>query len=252
MIGIIDSGVGGLSVVSEFIRQNKQIPFVYLGDNKNNPYGTKNKEELLGLAFKLIDYLVGNHKIDTLIIACNTLVSVALAEITTRYPQLHIEDILTHGAIAATMSFSNNVSVIATKMTVATNAYKKKITSFCPDVVVSQYEAQSWVQLVEEDRVDLAELELVVDKLDSKTDMVILGCTHFPFLYCDLRKLIDQSIQIIDPAISCVQQLEYGIDLEWQGKSLFLTTGCEHSFNQFISAKKIGNMITPIRKIVLE
>lgn len=240
MIGIIDSGVGGLGIISEFLKQEKEIPFVYLGDTANNPYGNKDAKTIQHLAINMIDYLISTYQIDTLIIACNTVVSVALPELRKKYPKLHIEDILSHGAIAATMSFTETITTIATQLTVASKAYERRIHDFVPEATVQQLAAQNWVAMVERDNVEQENITSILKQMDPKSDMIILGCTHFPFLYEDIRAITDAAIQIIDPALSCVQNFDYIPDSNWMKKSIFLTTGDVQPFNNFLERKNLN------------
>ena len=252
MIGIIDSGVGGLGIVAEFLKQQKEIPFVYLGDTANNPYGNKDAQTIQRLAIKMIDFLIEAYQIDTLIIACNTVVSVTLPELKKKYPQLHIEDISSHGAIAATMSFTETVTVIATQLTVASKAYERRIHDFVPEATVQQLAAQNWVAMVESDNVDQEDITSIVKQMNPKSDMIILGCTHFPFLYEDIRAVTDPAIQIIDPALSCVQNFDYNSDNDWMKKSIFLTTGDVQPFHDFLERKNLNPYSIDIQQAKLK
>ncbi|GBU10492.1 glutamate racemase [Erysipelotrichaceae bacterium] len=251
MIGIIDSGFGGLSIIAEMQKQEKEVPFVYLGDNLNNPYGTKTIAELEILAYEMIDFLVDTYKIKHLIIACNTLVATVIDKIERRYPTLIIHDILSHGAIAATMSFSNAVAVIATKMTIQSHAYKQKIAEFNTDCLVQEVEAQSFVDYVESNTISQGGLVKTLSAIAPDTDMLILGCTHFPFLYDEIRLLIPEHIQLIDPAVSCVQQLVYESS-STPADSVFLTTGNLNSFEYFLMIKQLNKNMLPVQKVVIK
>lgn len=251
MIGIIDSGFGGLSVVAELFRQQKNIPFVYLGDNLNNPYGTKSKETITKCATDLIDYLIDNYNIHTLCIACNTICAASLPQLKQKYPNLHIEAIANYGASAALMSFAEQVTVLATNFTIESNLYQTLIHQYNPNINVQQLPAQQFVAMVENDNIDCVAIQTIVKQIAEASDMVILGCTHFPFLYPQLRKLIPAHIQIIDPAISIVATWEYDAIKHWAEQSIFLTTGNTENFSAFIQSHQLDVHNIPVKQIKL-
>jgi len=250
MIGIIDSGFGGLSAVAEIFRQKRRVPFVYLGDNYNVPYGIKNQEEITYLSCRMIDYLITHYEIDTLIIACNTIVAAALPQIVQKYPQLVIEDVVSHGAIAAKMTMSNQVCVLATDFTVRSHIYTKKITDFATNVDVCEISAQPWVKIIEEGSLITNDILMpILDKIKPNTDILILGCTHFPFLYRAIRAKLPETITIVDPAISCITQLDYLDCDNWLEKTVFLTSGAAEDFACFVSERRLDQFEIPIKQI---
>jgi len=250
MIGIIDSGYGGLSVVAELNRQNKALPFIYLGDNARNPYGTRTKETITTYGRQMIDYLLAyDPSIQTIIIACNTLCAAALPELHALYPNLIIQSIMHYGALGALMSFDHYVSVMATTFTVTTNAYKTLIQQYDTTMHVEQIDAQSLVAMVETQQIDWQQIELLSRQISDKTDTLVLGCTHFPFLYDVLRALLSKNVQIIDPAVGCVADLAIKQDIDWQQKSQYLTTGSLELFQDFVKKNNLPTL--PIDNITL-
>jgi len=250
MIGIIDSGYGGLSLVAELSAQQKQVPFVYIGDNARNPYGTKTKSELVTYGKELIDYLVTyDPQIQTIIIACNTLCAAALPELMSEYPHLVIDPITRYGARDALMSFNKHVSVMGTTFTVASNIYAQLIQAYDEDITVQQIDAQAMVTMVETQHIDDDKLVSLFQEIDAQSDTLIYGCTHFPFLYDFARQVVPEHIQIIDPAVSCVAQLPTPPNPDWQSSSRYLTTGSVPAFKAFVQANNLTDL--PIEKIIL-
>lgn len=237
MIGIIDSGFGGLSVARELIEANNSVSFVYLGDNKNVPYGTKTKEEITNLALQSIQYLVDTYEISTLIIACNTIVAASFEVIEENFPQLTTENIVAHGALGALQTLSDHVAVIATEMTCKSNIYKKTIQNMDDAIVVQEIPASPWVKMVETFTVDEEQMKETLKKIHSETDTIILGCTHFPFLYKELRRNVADSVQIVDPAYSCAQGVSS--DVDGVSERVYLTTGNAATFEQFLRENQI-------------
>lgn len=249
MIGIIDSGFGGLSVVCELMRQHKDIPFVYFGDNARNPYGTKTQAEITQYACELIDYVLQYDDIQTIIIACNTMCAAALPALRTLYPHVSLISIADAGGLGALMSFNKHVSVLATEFTIKSNLYRDIIQQYDETIVVQQLPAQQLVAMVEHNTLDLPYIKSIIGKIDTQTDTVILGCTHFPFLYEHIRAALRENVQIVDPAIACVAQLSEKKDVAWNEKSLYLTTGVQADFAAFIQLYKLEPL--PIKQVTL-
>lgn len=250
MIGIIDSGVGGLSVVKELFTQNKTQPFVYLGDNQNVPYGTRSQDDIWCLTIRMIDYLVEHYQIDHLIIACNTICAATLPKLYSAYPCVRIESILNYGASGALLSYNDRVTVIATKFTVESGAYLKAIRSMDESVYVQQIIAQEWVSLVEHNcTIKTHDIVAVTEQIDRQNHVVILGCTHFPFLYDIIRQALQDHVTIFDPSVSCVAQLSTTISVK--SNALILTTGAIAPIHTFLQRCQLAEFNTPVYQIKL-
>jgi len=243
VIGIIDSGYGGLSVVRELVLQQKEVPFIYLGDNARNPYGTKTKEELILYGKEMIDYLISHYpQINTIIIACNTLCALALPELYDLYRGIIFLPIIQYGTRSALLSFNKHVTVMATQATISSAAYERGIKALDTAIRVDTISAQSLVEMVETQAIDSQILQQLTDEIDPASDILILGCTHFPFLYDSLRAFVSENLTIIDPAISCVSHLELEPKPDWQKQSHYLTTGSTEAFAAFIT----GHHLPPL------
>lgn len=204
MIGIFDSGVGGLVSAREVRRLLPREDIIYLADRKNAPYGTKNKEELSRLVCKDISVLreMGARAV---LIACCTA--------STLYPSLTREmreityPIIPKSAEAAA-SLGKKITVIATEYTVASGAFSKEIKHFNPTASVTEISAQKLVSLVEEGasdgKLNLGEqkfTDALAEKIkDTNPEVLVLGCTHFSYLEGELRARLG-NIHIVTPAI---------------------------------------------------
>ena len=249
MIGIIDSGFGGLSVVAEVFAQQKKYPFVYFGDNANNPYGTKSQEEITACAYHIIDHLHDNYGVTTVFIACNTMCSASFPDLVARYPHIHFENVAKYGAIAAQMTFNNHVTVLATNFTAKSHLYKRYIQELDPEIHVQELPAQDFVQQVESGVVNMATIKDVIQQVDKKSDVLVLGCTHYPFLYNQIRELLSEHIQIVDPAVSLVASCDYPAVKDWEEQSVYLTSGSVDCFGTFLKQHNMDQYQIKIKKV---
>lgn len=243
MIGFIDSGFGGLSVIQEMFHQNVITSFVYFGDNAHNPYGTKTKEELLYLSKQLIDYLMKHYEIQTLVIACNTICAAVYDELVSDYPTLTFYNILAFGSLGALLSLRDCVGVLATQATVDSKSYQMKIKKIAPDAKVYAYATQEFVSFVENDYLDETILIGYLLQLSKEIDTLILGCTHFPFLLEAIQEIVGQEVYLFNPAVACVNEIKESEPLDFLENFIFLTTGDKNKMQKFL----VNKMIVPYK-----
>lgn len=247
-IGFIDSGIGGLSVVDEFLTAMPDAPIVFVADSARCPYGNREPEEIQQFAFEMIDYLINEHHIQMLIIACNTIVSRAFDAILARYPELPIVDVVSNGAkVAANLTFTEHISVLATFQTVQSESYVKMINRYHPNLTIEQFAPIEWVPMIEACNIDEAMIRKYTEQLSPKSDCVVLGCTHYPFVLPQL-KTIAPDLAFINPAYQTVQEALPLVEREafFGHHQLVLTTG---------DAAEFANKITfwlPERDFVVE
>lgn len=203
MIGLFDSGVGGLSVLRAMIQNGINDDFVYFGDTKNVPYGTKTKEQILAYTREIMEFFVKSG-VESAVMACNT--SSALV-----YEELHNEfsdKIKIYPLIQSVAPFfkdeKETIGVMATSATVKSFAYTKEIMKLNKNAKVIELECQDFVRIVEHRLYDNAEVvKYIKDKAEQFKNAgckkVILGCTHFPYLAPVLSKFAPD-IEFIDPA----------------------------------------------------
>lgn len=203
-IGVIDSGVGGLTVAREIIRQLPKERIVYFGDNLRCPYGPRSKEEVQRFTWQMIDYLLKNHNIKMLVIACNTATAAAYEQIK---HELHIPviGVIHPGARAALkVSRSLHIGVIGTVGTIRSKAYQHALLDINKRAVVTDLACPEFVTLVEScDLTSSKAYETVAGRLksieeDPQMDTLILGCTHYPLLRSLIQKAMGPKIHLID------------------------------------------------------
>lgn len=184
-IGIIDSGLGGITVLDSFLKTYPNNDYIFVSDSKNFPYGNKSKEELLRLSTRIVEFLISND-VDTIIIACNTLSSLVLEDLKQLYSNITIEGVI-QPTIDKVLEYNNkNVLVLATYNTVNSLIYKNKIEEQSSNKVFQI--GTDLATLIEESS---PLLEDKVKELISKykdIDIIVLGCTHYKLVSNIIRK----------------------------------------------------------------
>jgi len=203
-IGVFDSGVGGLTVVKELIRQLPGEDIIYFGDTARVPYGIKSKETVIRFSIENILFLL-KQDVKLICVACNTVSSVALPVIKNHF-RVPIVGVITPGAREAVYATKNKrIGVIGTRSTIKSRTYEKEIKQLAPSVKVLAVACPLFVPLVEEgwrkEKVvqDVAKVYLKPLK-DARVDTVILGCTHYPLLKPVLKQILGEQTRLIDSA----------------------------------------------------
>lgn len=193
-IGVFDSGVGGLSILSRLVKDFPGEAFVYLGDTARLPYGTKSKDTIKNYVLKNINYLSENYPLKAVVVACNSASSV-LSELDLPIETLGVIEAGTDSALSKTKT--NHIGLWATRATVSSKAYEKEILSLEPDAEITAISCPTLVTLVEETGSKhpllKAAFDHYLDQLfktknkEKELDTLILGCTHFPFFKKELQ-----------------------------------------------------------------
>jgi glutamate racemase len=217
-IGVFDSGVGGLTVVKALRDRLPNETIVYLGDTARVPYGPKSPETVQRYAFELAHMLVQKNA-KALVVACNTVSSVALPLLTTKF-SVPVIGVIEPGARAALQATSNqHVGVIGTRATIRSGAYEKALRATDNNVRVSSRACPLLVPLIEEglldddvtDRVIVRYLEpLLADGIDT----LVLGCTHYPLLSTAIARALGGDITLVDSAANCATAVHETLDRE--------------------------------------
>ena len=186
-IGVFDSGVGGLTVAREILRNLPNEKIIYFGDTARVPYGNKSAETIIRYSKQIAKFLLSKN-VKAITIACNTASALALDAVRAEL-DIPIIGVVEPGAHAATRESKNNhIGVIGTKGTVSSGLYGKYITGLNPDAQVFQQACPLFVNLVEEGMIDdPVTIQMIHRYLDdmicrNDIDTLILGCTHYPLL----------------------------------------------------------------------
>jgi glutamate racemase len=203
-IAILDSGVGGLTVAKEVMRQLPQEKIIYFGDTARAPYGPRNEEEVLSFTLHIVDYLL-QYKPKMIVIACNTATAVALDEIRKKV-SIPVVGVIVPGARAAIKSTrSGIVGVIGTEGTIRSGAYEQALKRISPGIEVYSQSCPQLVPLVEKGLYNQKEARDVVCQSllplkDKAMDCLILGCTHYPFLSDTISDVMGPDVKLISSA----------------------------------------------------
>ena len=206
MIGIFDSGVGGLTVARAIMQQIPEYDIVYFGDTAHTPYGTKSSETVIGYTINNIEFLLSRGA-EIIVIACNTASSVATAPVLKQFSVPIFEVITPAVELAVQASKNLNFGIIGTRATITSGIYETKIIENQPQARVYSVACPLLVPLVEEGWLDKAETAMIVKKYlqplkTRQIDTLILGCTHYPLLKKVIQRKIGRRVHLIDSSIS--------------------------------------------------
>jgi glutamate racemase len=201
-IGVFDSGIGGLTVVRAMMQKLPHENIVYFGDTARVPYGPKSPQVVREYAAQDTNFLV-SQKVKMIVIACNTVSSVAL-EVVQKHSKVPVVGVILPGAQAAVAaSKRKRIGVIGTMGTIASNAYTNAIHQFDNSITVLGKACPLFVPLAEEGWIDHRATEIIAKeylfplKLE-KIDTLVLGCTHYPILRSVIQTIFDGSATLID------------------------------------------------------
>ena len=184
-IGFLDSGVGGLTVVRELMRQLPHEEIVYIGDSARAPYGPRPAEQIREYTWQLVNFLL-TKDVKMIVIACNTATAVVWEEIKAQLDIPVLGVILPGASAAIKSSQGGKIGVIGTPMTVQSDIYRQKIHDLDPDLQVESLACPKFAPLVESGALSTSVTKKVVYEtlrpLVGKVDSLILGCTHYPLL----------------------------------------------------------------------
>lgn len=213
-IGFFDSGVGGLSVLARFRELLPNENIIYFGDTIHLPYGNKSKQELIGYARNILDFMQSKD-IKAVVIACNTSSAQAYDTIKDIYP-FPIYPIIQSCAKAIAVNNYSRIGVFATEATVKSGKYTEELKKGNSNIQVKEMASKNWVGIVEgvgnnidENRKNIKfEIE---EMLKFNPDKIILGCTHYPYLMSEFTKYASKEL-FIDPAEIFVKYVKHDID----------------------------------------
>lgn len=215
MIGIFDSGVGGLSVFREIRKVLPDEKYVYFSDSAHCPYGEKTKEYITERA-RAITRMLLDAGADIIVVACNTATAAAISSLRNEFP---VKFIGMEPAVkpAAMSTRTGVVGVLATAGTLKADKYLNTRGRFSENVKIVEHVGQGFVEAVEKGVMTGSEAEDIVRTslkplLDEGADRIVLGCTHYPFLMDTIKKISDEmyperDVEIIDPAPAVARHL---------------------------------------------
>ena len=211
-IGGFDSGVGGLTVVREIMKQLPNERIVYFGDTARVPYGSKSKETVITYARQIVKFLK-TKEVKAIVIACNTACALAF-DIVKEESDIPVIGVVKPGAKAAAASTKNGkIGIIATEATIRSGIYEEFLSQRNPEVQVHGKACPLFVPLVEEGLLeDSVTVEIAGRYLQSlkeyNIDTLVLGCTHYPLIRDTLQKVAGEGVTLVNPAFETAKSLK--------------------------------------------
>ncbi len=216
-IGVFDSGVGGLTVVKELIRQLPGENIVYFGDTARVPYGTKSKDTIIKFSVENVKFLL-KFDVKLIVVACNTASSIALSSLMFHF-KIPIVGVIRPGAKEAVRLTKNKrIGVIGTKTTIQSESYEDEIKRYDKSIKVISQSCPLFVPLAEEGLIrDSVTKEMALRYLEplkkAKVDTLILGCTHYPLLKYIIKDVMGSGVNLVDSAHQTAKEVR-GLILE--------------------------------------
>jgi glutamate racemase len=207
-IGFFDSGIGGTSIWKEV---NNLLPHensIYLADSKNAPYGQRSKEEIIALSVKNVEFLL-EQNCKMIVVACNTATTNAITELRAQFsiPFIGIEPAIKPAAL---QSKTHTIGVLATKGTINSDLFHEKVKNY-KDVHIIEQIGHGLVQLIENGDLDSAEMNELLETylqpmIAQNIDYLVLGCSHYPYLIPQLKRILPEHVKIIDSGEAVAKQ----------------------------------------------
>jgi len=216
MIGIFDSGVGGMTVARAIEHICPGYPLLYFGDIARTPYGSKSPATIVDYSRRNTDFLLG-HGATVIVIACNTAASTASGVLRNQYPVPVIDVITPATRKAAAVTKNNRIGIIGTRATVRSGVYEDRIQAIRPACRVTSRACPLLVPLVEEGWLNKRETKMILRRYLyplrlKQIDTLVLGCTHYPLLSRLIQPRIGKRVQLIDSSIEVALHLKEFLD----------------------------------------
>ncbi len=237
-IGIFDSGFGGLTVARAVMDLLPSEDVVYFGDTARYPYGPKPLDEVREFAFQIAEYLIDEHDVKLLVVACNTAAAAALDELSTEVPVPIIGVIAPGTQAAIDVSEIGQIAVIGTVGTINSGAYERAFSDLSKgEIQPLTLACPGFVEFVEKGESSGEQLQVLAERLlapivSSNVDTLLLGCTHYPYLARTIGQVVGSNVVLVssadETAFEVSRQLNE-IDLlakkEKEGKRVFISSG---------------------------
>ncbi|MCF6515820.1 glutamate racemase [Lactobacillus sp. S2-2] len=242
-IAFFDSGVGGLTVLKEFMKEFPNENVIFVGDEIHMPYGEKTNDQIIDYTYKISKFLQTKN-VKLIVIACNTATAAALPYLEEHFDIPFLGVIEAGSQEAVKVSKNKKIGIIATNSTVKSNSYKDNIKSIEAEIDVHQFAKPNLVSLVENgDYKSTKSKKMVANNLidvnQTDIDTLVLGCTHFPIIENIIKQELSPNIKVIDPGVELVRKIELFLkrnDLKNETSEMpiykFYTTSHNSNFKQ--------------------
>jgi glutamate racemase len=209
-IGLFDSGIGGTSIWKEIYHLLPNENYIYLADSSNAPYGQRSKEEIIDLSIKNTEFLLGQN-CKLIVVACNTATTNAIKELRALYdiPFIGIEPAI-KPAVSHTQT--QTIGILATQGTLNSELFAQSLSKYKGIKIIEQV-GHGLVQLIEDGKLESEEINVLLTNylepmLKANIDCLVLGCSHYPYLVPQIRKILPDSVKIIDSGEAVARQVK--------------------------------------------
>lgn len=245
-IGLFDSGIGGTSIWKAIHELLPNEDTLYLADSKNAPYGQKSKDEIIELSFKNTEYLL-NLNCKIIVVACNTATTNAIKELRAKYdvPFIGIEPAIKPAALH---SQKHIIGILATQGTLNSELFHQTVEKYQDTKIIEQI-GHGLVPLIENGQLHSKEMERLLHlylepMIASNIDYLVLGCSHYPYLIPQIKKILPQDIKIIDSGEAVARQTKNVLtekkalnNSNQKGKAIFYTNANPNVLNEILENK---------------
>ena len=268
MIGFLDSGLGGLTVMKEYLKKYPDFDYIYLGDQANSPYGSHSSDRINKVISANVELLI-KKGCKIIIVACNTASADALRHVQKKYkgnPTI-LGVIVPAAEESLKITRFGNIGVIGTRGTVLSNAYKRELEKYAADlykptdkranksIKVYQQACPLLVPFIEEGMIKSTVTRMMLKKYlrplkNANIDTLILGCTHYPLLQKEISRIMGKNCKVISSALSAANAIDNYFErhpdvkkmITTGGKRIYYTTDCPERF-EILGSRFLGEKI---------
>ena len=245
LVGVFDSGVGGLSVLRVMQETLPAQPLLFFGDQAHVPYGVRAREEVLDFSTEITRFLLA-HGTKLIVVACNTASSASLKSLREQFPDTPFVGMEPAVKPAAEQTHSGVVGILATYATFQSDVYASVVERFASGVKVLQNHCPGLVPEIEKGNLNGAETrriltDAIAPMLREGVDTIVMGCTHYPFVIPLIQEIAGPNVRVIDPAPAIARQVQRVLDsygwLNMNGKQAstrYFTSGDRSGFEKIV------------------
>lgn len=210
-IGILDSGLGGLSICRSIMDELPHESTLYIADSAHTPYGKRSASEVLDLTRKMIDFLRTKH-VKAVVVACNTITVSGIASFRETYPDVPIIGTVPAVKPAVAVTKNKRIGILSTTGTAQSDYQKQLIREFASDCMVITHGTDELVPLIEQGIVDGEHMDKILQKQlvifqKEQVDTLVLGCTHYPLVKDSIAKILGSNVTILDSGEAIAHQV---------------------------------------------
>lgn len=207
-IGVFDSGIGGEAIANEIKKSMPNAELITVNDKKNVPYGDKTDQAIIELTDNAIQPLI-NQSCDIIVIACNTATAIAIDFLRAKYPNQKFIGIEPMIKTAAKLTKSNTITVCATPATLKSSRYKMLTQKYRDNINIIQPDCSTWAKMIEDNEINKNTIKNIVDQsCDQKSDVIVLGCTHYHWIKDLIIDLANKRAVIIEPTEAIIKRIK--------------------------------------------